>query len=307
MENVIILGNGIAGVTAGIYNARAELQPLIVSGPEEGGQLSLTTDVENFPGFPDGIQGPELVMKGRQQAERFGARFKTNIATGFKQIENGFELSFQDGEKLQTKSLIITTGASAKWLDLESEKKFMGKGVSTCATCDGAFYKGKEVLIVGGGDSAMEEALFLTKFADKVTVLHRREELRASKIMQKKFFDNPKTDIKWNTVITEYLGDEKQGVTGVKTQDTKTGEEGELSCHGVFLAIGHIPNTGIFKGHLDMDEQGYIKTDRHTKTNIPGVFAGGDVQDTVYRQAVTAAGSGCMAAMQAERYLQSLE
>ncbi len=306
MENVIILGNGIAGVTAAIYNARAELKPLVISGPEEGGQLSLTTDVENFPGFPEGVQGPELVMKGKQQAERFGARFETNIATSFKKISEGIELEFQDGKKLQTKALIITTGASARWLGLESEKKFMGRGVSTCATCDGAFYKGREVVIVGGGDSAMEEAIFLTKFADKVTVIHRRDELRASKIMQNKFFDNPKTDIIWDSQIVEYLGDEKKGVTGVKVKNVKTGDVTEVSCHGVFLAIGHIPNTKIFKGHLNMDEQGYLITE-NTKTNIPGVFAGGDVQDTKYRQAITAAGSGCMAAMEAERYLQSLE
>ena len=307
MENVIILGNGIAGVTAAIYNARAELNPLVISGPEEGGQLSLTTDVENFPGFPEGVQGPELVLKGRKQAERFGARFETNIATGFKKLEDGIELEFQDGKKLKSKSLIITTGASARWLGLESEKKFMGKGVSTCATCDGAFYKGREVVIVGGGDTAMEEAIFLTKFASKVTVVHRRDELRASKIMQNKFFENPKTDIIWNSQIVEYLGDDKKGVTGVKLKDTKTGEVSEKSCHGVFLAIGHIPNTKIFKGHVDMDDEGYILTKNNVETNIPGVFAGGDVQDKKYRQAVTAAGSGCMAAMSAERYLQSLE
>ena len=306
MENVIILGNGIAGATAAIYNARAELKPLVLSGPEDGGQLSLTTDVENFPGFPEGVQGPELVKKAREQAEKFGARFETNIVTGFEKIEGGFELKIQEGKTLKCKALIITTGASARWLGLDSEKKFMGRGVSTCATCDGAFYKGREVVIVGGGDSAMEEAIFLTKFADKVTVIHRRDELRASKIMQNKFFDNPKTDIIWDSQIVEYLGDEKKGVTGVKVKNVKTGEVTEKNCHGVFLAIGHIPNTGVFKGHLDMDEQGYLIT-KDAKTNIPGVFAGGDVQDTKYRQAVTAAGSGCMAAMEAEKYLQSLE
>ncbi|MFT4261642.1 MAG: thioredoxin-disulfide reductase [Candidatus Woesearchaeota archaeon] len=305
MENVIILGNGIAGSTAAIYTARANLNPLVISGPEHGGQLSLTTDVENFPGFPKGIQGPELVENAKQQAERFGARYKTDIAKEFKKHDDHYHLKFSSGEELKTKTLIITTGASARWLGLESEKKFMGKGVSTCATCDGYFYRGKEVIIVGGGDSAMEEATFLTKFATKVTVVHRRDELRASKIMQDKFFKNEKTDILWNKEVVEVLGDE-QGVTGAKLKDTETGELSEISCDGIFLAIGHIPNTKIFKGRLDMDEQGYLMTNS-TKTNLPGVFAGGDVQDTSYRQAITAAGSGCMAAMEAERYLNHLE
>lgn len=305
MENVIILGNGISGVTAAIYTARANLNPLVISGPEHGGQLSLTTDVENFPGFPEGVMGPELVERGKKQAEKFGSRFETDIATEFKHNEDHITLKFSSGKIMKTKTLIITTGASARWLNLDSEKQFMGKGVSTCATCDGAFYKGREVVIVGGGDSAMEEAIFLTKFATKVTVLHRREELRASKIMQDKFFKNEKTDIIWNTEIIEYLGD-NTGITGVKIKDTKTGEEKELKCDGVFLAIGHIPNTKIFKDYLEMDQQGYLIT-KNTKTNLPGVFAGGDVQDNTYRQAVTAAGSGCMAAIEAERYLAHKE
>ena len=305
MENVIILGNGISGVTAAIYTARANLNPLVISGPEHGGQLSLTTDVENFPGFPEGVMGPELVERGRKQAEKFGSRFETDIATEFKHNEDHITLKFSSGKIMKTKTLIITTGASARWLNLDSEKQFMGKGVSTCATCDGAFYKEREVVIVGGGDSAMEEAIFLTKFASKVTVLHRRDELRASKIMQDKFFKNEKTDIIWNTEIIEYLGD-NTGITGVKIKDTKTGEEKELKCDGVFLAIGHIPNTKIFKDYLEMDEQGYLIT-KNTKTNLPGVFAGGDVQDNTYRQAVTAAGSGCMAAIEAERYLAHKE
>lgn len=305
MENVIILGNGISGSTAAIYTARANLNPLVISGPEHGGQLSLTTDVENFPGFPNGIQGPELVENAKQQAQRFGARFETDIATEFNKHDDHYHLKFSSGKELKTKTLIITTGASARWLGLESEKQFMGKGVSTCATCDGYFYRGREVIIVGGGDSAMEEATFLTKFADKVTVVHRRDELRASKFMQDKFFKNEKTDILWNKVVHEVLGDE-QGVTGAKLKDTKTGEISEVKCDGVFLAIGHVPNTKIFKGQLDMDDQGYLITN-NTKTNLPGVFAGGDVQDNSYRQAITAAGSGCKAAMEAERYLNHLE
>ncbi|MFT4282932.1 MAG: thioredoxin-disulfide reductase [Candidatus Woesearchaeota archaeon] len=305
MENVIILGNGISGVTAAIYTARANLNPLVISGPEHGGQLSLTTDVENFPGFPKGVQGPELVELGKKQAERFGARFETDIAKSVKKEGKEIIVEFESKKILKTKTLIISTGASARWLGLESEKKFMGKGVSTCATCDGYFYKNKEIIVVGGGDSAMEEANFLSKFASKVTVIHRRDELRASKIMQDKFFNNPKTDIIWNSKVVEVIGDDS-GVTGVKLEDTKTGKIVEFSCHGVFLAIGHIPNTKFVKGLLDMDDHGYLITD-NTKTNVEGIFASGDVQDTKYRQAITAAGSGCMAAMDAEKYIEHLE
>lgn len=306
MENVVILGSGIAGLTAAIYTARAHLKPLVIGGPEEGGQLTLTTEVENFPGFPEGVQGPELTQITRKQAERFGARFKAGIASKFETKSDAFVLELDGGEKIETKTLIIATGASARWLGLPSEKKYKGRGVSTCATCDGFFYKGKEVVIVGGGDSAMEESNFLTKFAEKVTVVHRRDELRASKIMQDRFFKNPKTDILWNKVVSEVLGDE-QGVTGVKLKDTKTGEESTLKCDGVFLAIGHVPNTKIFEEGLDMDDNGYIKTDRYTNTSVAGVFAAGDVQDKRYRQAITAAGSGCQAAMEAEKYLAGLE
>lgn len=306
MENVVILGSGIAGLTAAIYTARAHLNPLVIGGPEEGGQLTLTTEVENFPGFPEGIQGPELTRITRKQAERFGARFKADIAVKFARKRNNFELELSSGEKLEAKALIIATGASARWLGLPSEEKFKGRGVSTCAVCDGFFYRGKKVVVIGGGDSAMEESNFLTKFAESVTVIHRRDELRASKIMQDRFFKNPKTDIIWNSQVVEVLGDDK-GVVGVKIKDTRSGELSEVKCDGVFLAIGHIPNTGIFEDILDMDDAGYIKTDRYTNTNIAGVFAAGDVQDKKYRQAVTAAGSGCQAAIEAERYLAHVE
>ncbi len=305
MKNIIIIGAGISGLTAAIYTARANLQPLVVCGPEDGGQLTLTTEVENFPGFENGIQGPELVATSKKQAQRFGAEFLTGWITSIQKIKDGFEVTLQDKQIFQAKSIIISTGASARWLGLKSEQKFKGKGVSTCATCDGFFYKNKEIVVVGGGDSAMEEANFLTKFASKVTVIHRRDELRASKIMQDKFFKNPKTDIIWNSTIKECVGDTT--LTSVKLQNTVTNEITDFSCDGVFLAIGHIPNTKMLKGFVDMDEQGYILTNRFTHTNIPGVFACGDVQDTKYRQAITAAGSGCQSALEAERYIEGLE
>jgi len=310
MENVIILGNGIAGATAAIYTGRANLKPVVYSGPEDGGQLSLTTKVENFPGFPEGVQGPELVANARKQAEKFGATFKTGIATKFEVKENDgkkhYALTFYEKDVVETKAVIIATGASARWLGIPSEEKLKGRGVSTCATCDGFFYKEKEVLVIGGGDSAMEEANFLTKFATKVTVVHRRDELRASKIMQDKFFKNEKTDIIWNNVIDEILGDEK-GVIGVKLKNTKTDEVTEVKCDGVFLALGHVPNTKIFKEILDLDKKGYLKTDRFMNTTLPGVFGAGDVQDVKYRQAISAAGSGCQAAMEAEKYIGNLD
>ncbi|MDP3698250.1 MAG: thioredoxin-disulfide reductase [Nanoarchaeota archaeon] len=306
MEKVIILGTGIAGCTAAIYAARANLNPLVISGPEDGGQLTLTTDVENFPGFPDGVQGPALVEMCKKQAERFGTRFKVDIASEFKKIKGGFELLLMGGEKIQTKTLIVATGASARWLGIPSEEKYKGRGVTTCAVCDGAFFKGKEVVVIGGGDSAMEESQFLTKFATKVTVIHRKDSFRASKIMQDRFFKNQKCKVLWDNEVVEILGDGKK-VTGVKLKNTKNGKITELKTDGVFLAIGHIPNTKIFEGKLDLDEKGYIKTDRFMKTNIAGVFAAGDVQDVRYRQAITAAGSGCQAAMEAEKYLAEQE
>ena len=306
MEKVIILGTGIAGLTSAIYAARANLSPLLISGPEDGGQLTLTTDVENFPGFPQGIQGPELIDICKKQAERFGARFKIDIATAFAQKKDHLELTLESGEIVKTKTLIIATGASARWLGLPSEQKYKGRGVTTCATCDGAFFKGKEVIVIGGGDSAMEESLFLTKFATKVTVIHRRDSFRASKIMQDRFFKNSQCHVIWNSAVEEIMGDGKI-VTGVRLKNLQTGKITQFKCDGVFLAIGHVPNTFIFKGHLERDELGYLKVDKHMNTNISGVFAAGDVQDRRYRQAITAAGSGCQAAMEAEKYLEGLE
>ncbi len=306
MEKLVVLGTGIAGCTAAIYAARANLNPIMISGPEDGGQLTLTTDVENFPGFPDGVQGPALVEMCKKQAERFGTRFKVDIASEFKKIKGGFELNLMGGEKIQTKTLIVATGASARWLGIPSEEKYKGRGVTTCATCDGAFFKGKEVVVVGGGDSAMEESNFLTKFATKVTVIHRKDSFKASKIMQDRFFKNPKCKVIWDSEVAEILGDGKK-VTGVMLKNAKTGKTSEFKTDGVFLAIGHVPNTSIFKGRLDMNELGYLTTDRFMKTNISGVFAAGDVQDTRYRQAITAAGSGCQAAMEAEKYLAEQE
>lgn len=302
MEKLIILGDGIAGLTAAIYAGRATLSPLVISGPQSGGQLTMTTDVENFPGFPEGVQGPELVQKTKEQAKKFGAKFKEGLAVKFDQEGENYKITLNNGEEILTESLIVSTGASARWLGIESEKKYKGRGVGTCATCDGFFYKDKEVIVVGGGDSAMEEADFLTKFAKKVIVVHRRDKLRASQIMQDRFFNNPKTDIIWNSEIKEILGDEK-GVTGVKLFNNDSKEETEKECDGIFLALGHIPNTNIFKGKLDMDEKGYLKTNRHTHTNMNGVFGAGDVQDPRFRQAISAAGTGCMAAMEAEKYL----
>ncbi len=301
MEEVVILGTGIAGCTAAIYSARAALKPLVVSGEQDGGQLTLTTDVENFPGFPEGIQGPELVERAKKQAEKFGARFETDICEKLEKIDGGFSLSFMTGKKVQAKSVIIATGASARWLGLESEKKFQGRGVTTCATCDGAFFKDKEVIVIGGGDSAMEEALFLTKFCTKVTVIHRRDTLRASKIMQEKAKKNPKISFIWDSGIEEVLGD--KFMTGVKLKNLKTGVVSDFKADGMFLAIGHIPNTKFIKGVLDLDSKGYLVANKEMHTSIPGVFAAGDVQDLRFRQAITAAGSGCMAGMEAEKYL----
>ncbi|MFT4310426.1 MAG: thioredoxin-disulfide reductase, partial [Candidatus Woesearchaeota archaeon] len=281
MEQVIIIGSGPAGLTAAIYTARANLQPLMFEGVQQGGQLMLTTDVENFPGFPTGVTGPQLIADMRAQAERFGTRFVQQNVSKVEQKEHHFLVHVQD-KVYETKTIIISTGAASKWLDIPSEQTYKGKGVTTCATCDGAFYKGLEVVVVGGGDSACEEALFLTKFATKVTLIHRRDELRASKIMQDRVKQHPKIEIAWNKVIVEVKGD-GQVVQGVVLEDTQTKQKTDFKTDGVFVAIGHTPNTSIFKGLLAMDSTGYLKTDGHTKTNIAGIFACGDVQDTIYR------------------------
>jgi thioredoxin reductase (NADPH) len=302
MENIIILGTGIAGLTAAIYAARANLAPLVLSGMEDGGQLTLTTDVENFPGFPAGVQGPELIDKCKKQAEKFGTKFKFGLATNIEKKENYFVVQIDNKEELQARTVIIATGASARWLGIESEQEYKGKGITTCATCDGAFYKDKGVIVVGGGDSAMEESLFLTKFCKKITIIHRRDEFRASKIMQDRVLKNEKIDVIYDSVVEEVRGNGKV-VTGVKLKNIKTNEITDFPCQGVFLAIGHIPNTKFLEGFLDLDKNGYLQAEKDMHTNIPGIFAAGDVQDVRFRQAITAAGSGCMAAMEAEKYL----
>jgi thioredoxin reductase (NADPH) len=308
-HHVLIIGSGPAGLTAAIYTARANLGPLIIEGEpsstsdQPGGQLMLTTEVENFPGFPEGIMGPELMMRCREQAARFGAEFLTAKVTAVDFSERPFKVWVRE-QQFTADSVIVSTGAQSLMLGLEAEQRLLGHGLSTCATCDGFFFRGHEIAVVGGGDSAIEEASFLTKFATKVTLLVRRNELRASKIMQQRAFDNPKIDIRWNTVVDELVGDDK--LEGAVVRDTITGEQSTLAVTGLFVAIGHRPNTDLFKGILDMEDNGYLVTKSGSSyTNIPGVFACGDVQDHTYRQAITAAGSGCMAAIDCERWLEA--
>lgn len=304
MENLIILGTGSAGLTAAIYAARANLNPLVLDGVQPGGQLTTTTEVENFPGFPEGIDGSELMNRMRAQAERFGARFQFHVVEKTDLSDQPLKLTLDDGKTLETRALIIATGASAKYIGLPHEQQLIGRGVTSCATCDGAFYKNVPVAVVGGGDTAMEEANFLTRFASTVYLIHRRDEFRASKIMAQRVFDNPKIKVVWNTVVEDVLDVGKNEVTGLKLRNVKTNELSNLDVKALFVAIGHQPNTAAFVGQLNMDERGYLIA-QNTRTNVAGVFAAGDVQDPNYRQAITAAGSGCMAALEAERFLEA--
>jgi thioredoxin reductase (NADPH) len=304
MRNVVIIGSGCAGNTAAIYAARANLKPLVVGGHEPGGQLSLTTLVENFPGFPEGIDGPVLVENMKQQAQKFGAEYVHGSVIGADLSKRPFRVNI-DGEWTETRTLIIASGASARWLGLESEQKLIGRGVSSCATCDGFFYRGKKIMVIGGGDSAMEEAIFLTRFGSEVALVHRREEFRASKIMLGRAQQNPKIQFVLNTVVDD-IQDVNQGVvTGVKLRNVKTGEVTHRDVDGFFLAIGHIPNTRVFQGQIELDPDGYLVSHGGARTSVTGVFHAGDVQDRVYRQAITASGAGCMAAIEAERFLEA--
>ena len=303
IRDTVIIGSGCAGLTAAIYTARANLHPLLLEGHEPGGQLSITTLVENFPGWPEGIQGPELIENMRKQASRFGAEFRLGHLATADLTKHPFTLNLGN-ETLHTRTLIIASGASARWLGLPSEQALIGHGVSSCATCDGFFFSGKEIAVIGGGDSAMDEALFLTRFASKVTLIHRREQFRASRIMLDRAIAHPKIAFMTNVVVQQVLGVEQKEVTGLQLHDTVTGVDSDLSVSGVFLGIGHIPNAAMFAGQLDLDEDGYIKTHSNVFTRIPGVFACGDVQDRRYRQAVTAAGTGCMAALEVEKFLE---
>lgn len=304
-EKVIIIGTGAAGLTAAIYTGRADLKPLVIEGLEPGGQLTTTTEVENYPGFPEGVMGPDLMAHMKQQAERFGARFIMDRVVASDLRASPMTLKLEGGDVLEADSIVISTGASAKYLGLESEQKLIGRGVTSCATCDGAFYRDVPVAVIGGGDSAAEEALFLTRFASKVYVVHRRDELRASKIMAQRVLEHPKIEMVWDSVVTAVLGVEENEVKGLRLRNVKTDEESTLDVAAMFVAIGHTPNTEPFKGQLEMDDKGYLTT-QQTRTEIPGVFAAGDVQDSVYRQAITAAGTGCMAALEVERYLAEL-
>lgn len=305
MENVIIIGSGPAGLTAAIYTARAYLNPLLITGNELGGQIATTTDVENFPGFPEGITGPELYDVMSRQAERFGARLEVDYVTEVNLLERPFRLRTQNGQEYETQSLIIATGASPRKLNVPGEQELLGRGVSYCATCDGFFFRGKELVVVGGGDSALQEGLFLTKFATQVRVVHRRAALRADAILQERARKNEKISFVWNSVVTAILGEGR--VEAVRLQDTLTGAESAFPTNGIFIYVGHVPNTQLFAGQLAMDHEGYLVVDARLNTSVPGVFVAGEAHDRVFRQAVASAGFGCMAAMEAEKYMASLE
>ena len=304
MHNVVIIGSGCAGNTAAIYTARAGLKPLVLMGKEAGGQLSLTTSVENFPGFPEGVDGPTLVERMKQQAEHFGAEYRFAELTAADLSKRPFRLHVDNEEWIETRTVVVASGASARWIGIESEQKLIGKGVSSCATCDGFLYRGKQIMVVGGGDSAMEEANFLTRFGEKVALVHRRDEFRASKIMLDRVKANPKIEMLTNTVVDEVFDPAKESVTHVRLKNVQTGQRWERQVDGLFVAIGHIPNTKVFGKQLDLDADGYLVSHGGARTNVTGVFHAGDVQDRTYRQAITAAGAGCMAAIEAERFLE---
>ena len=305
VENLIIIGSGPAGFTAGLYAARANLDPLLITGNEYGGQVSLTYEVENYPGFPEGVSGQDLVDKMKTQAEKFGTRVEFDYVSEIVVDQHPFLVRTAAGLEYATKSIILATGASPRYLEIPREKELTGRGISYCATCDGAFFRAKDVLVVGGGDSAAEEAIFLTRYASRVRLIHRRDKLRSSKVLQERVFSNDKIEVIWNTVLTEILGDNGK-VVGVKTQNTVTGETGQLDTDGVFIFVGHLPNNQLLKGKFDLDEDGHLISDRYARTNVPGIFAGGEIMDKVFKQVATSVGQGCAAAMQATKFLEEL-